>query len=90
MAWVENKFGRGRKKLRVKVDRVCFYFGSRRFSQRYMSDVSLRCSYGIDWYIRTDFGLIVHSGKAWSICHPHIDAANDRIRVIEWVFDKFD
>lgn len=55
-----------------------------------MSDVALRCSCGIDWYIRTDFGLIVHSGIAWSICHPHIDAANDRIRVIEWVFDKFD
>lgn len=42
-----------------------------------MSDVALRCSCGIDWYIRTDFGLIVRSGIAWSICHPHIDTAND-------------
>lgn len=53
-------------------------------------DVVLRCSCGIDWYIRIDFGLIVYFGIVWFICYFYIDVVNDRIRIIEWIFDKFD
>lgn len=55
-----------------------------------MSDVVLRCSCGIDWYIRIDFGLIVYFGIVWFICYFYVDVVNDRIRIIEWIFDKFD